>query len=42
MGHILLANHPGFPNQDGDLRRFFRGDAAFARPELYEYLEVEG
>jgi hypothetical protein len=24
------------------LRRFFRGDAAFARPELYEYLEAEG
>jgi hypothetical protein len=28
--------------RNGDLRRFFRGDAAFARPELYEYLEVEG
>ncbi len=28
--------------RDGELRRFFRGDAAFARPELYEYLEVEG
>jgi len=28
--------------RDGDLRRFFRGDAAFARPDLYEYLEVEG
>jgi hypothetical protein len=28
--------------RDGDLRRFFRGDAAFARPELYEYLETEG
>ncbi len=25
-----------------DIRRFFRGDAAFARPELYEYLEAEG
>jgi len=25
-----------------DIRRFFRGDAAFARPELYEYLEGEG
>jgi hypothetical protein len=24
------------------LRRFFRGDAAFARPELYTYLEAEG
>jgi hypothetical protein len=42
MSHILLANHPGFPNRDGNLRRFFRSDAAFARPELYEYLEVEG
>ena len=27
---------------DLDIRRFFRGDAAFARPELYEYLEAEG
>ena len=26
----------------GDMRRFFRGDAAFALPELYEYLEAEG
>jgi len=25
-----------------NIRRFFRGDAAFARPELYEYLEAEG
>ena len=24
-----------------DIRRFFRGDAAFAKPELYEYLEAE-
>jgi hypothetical protein len=24
-----------------DIRRFFRGDAAFARPELYEFLEAE-
>ena len=24
------------------VRRFFRGDAAFAKPELYEYLEAEG
>jgi hypothetical protein len=24
-----------------DIRRFFRGDAAFARPELYKYLEDE-
>ena len=23
-------------------RRFFRGDAAFALPELYEFLEAEG
>jgi hypothetical protein len=28
--------------RDRDIRRFFRGDAAFARPELYEYLEDEG
>ncbi len=27
--------------RDLDMRRFFRGDAAFARPELYKYLEVE-
>ena len=25
-----------------DSRKFFRGDAAFAIPDLYEYLEVEG
>ena len=25
-----------------NLRRYFRGDAAFALPELYEYLEAEG
>jgi hypothetical protein len=23
-------------------RRFFRGDAAFANPETYEFLEAEG
>ncbi len=28
--------------RDLNIRRFFRGDAAFARPELYEYLEAEG
>jgi len=28
--------------RDLDIRRFFRGDVAFARPELYEYLEAEG
>jgi hypothetical protein len=27
--------------RDLDIDRFFRGDAAFARPELYEYLEAE-
>jgi len=27
--------------RDEDIRRFFRGDAAFARPEVYEYLEAE-
>jgi len=26
----------------GTKRRFFRGDAAFAKPELYEFLEAEG
>jgi hypothetical protein len=25
-----------------DLRRYFRGDAAFANPEVYEFLEAEG
>jgi hypothetical protein len=28
--------------RDRDIRRLFRGDAAFTRPELYEYLEDEG
>jgi hypothetical protein len=28
--------------RDQDLARYFRGDAAFAKPELYEYLEAEG
>jgi len=28
--------------RDVNIRRFFRGDAAFAKPELYEYLEEEG
>jgi hypothetical protein len=28
--------------QDRKLRRYFRGDAAFASPEIYEYLEAEG
>ena len=28
--------------RDLDLRRFFRGDAAFAIPDLYEVLEAEG
>jgi hypothetical protein len=28
--------------RDLDIRRFFRGDAAFAIPELYELLEAEG
>ena len=23
-------------------RRYFRGDAAFANPEIYEFLEAEG
>ena len=45
-GHFgCTCYHPLFCfNQfgDQDIHRFFRGDAAFARPELYEYLEVEG
>ncbi len=28
--------------QGRNLRRYFRGDAAFALPEMYEYLEAEG
>jgi len=24
------------------MRRYFRGDAAFAKPEIYEFLEAEG
>jgi hypothetical protein len=28
--------------QDRNLRRYFRADAAFANPEIYEYLEAEG
>jgi hypothetical protein len=28
--------------RDLNIRRFFRGDAAFALPELYEFLEAEG
>lgn len=28
--------------RDQDLARYFRGDAAFAKPDLYEFLEAEG
>ena len=28
--------------RDRELRRYFRGDAAFANPAIYEYLESEG
>ena len=28
--------------RERDLRRYFRGDAAFANPEIYEFLEAEG
>jgi len=28
--------------REGNLRRFFRGDAAFAKPEIYTFLEEEG
>ena len=49
---IQLVVHTDNPVRDGmepiiaryrdlDMCRFFRGDAAFARPELYEYLESE-
>ena len=27
--------------RDRDIPHFFRGDAAFAKPEIYEYLEAE-
>ena len=27
--------------RDGEIKRYFRGDAAFANPELYEFLEEE-
>ena len=33
----IVARH-----RDLDIRRFFRGDAAFAKLQLYEYLEAEG
>lgn len=33
----IVARYPGW-----NLRRYFRADAVFARPELYEYLEAEG
>ena len=28
--------------RERDLRRYFRGDAAFASPDIYEFLETEG
>ena len=28
--------------RDRRLRRYFRGDAAFASPDIYEFLEAEG
>ena len=28
--------------KDKDLRRYFRGDAAFSSPQVYDYLEAEG
>ena len=28
--------------RNGKMRRYFRGDAAFAKPEVYEFLEAEG
>lgn len=29
-------------HRNRDLRRYFRGDAAFAKPEIYDFLEAEG
>ncbi len=28
--------------RERDMRRYFRGDAAFASPDIYEFLEAEG
>ena len=28
--------------RERNLRRYFRGDAAFASPDIYEFLEAEG
>jgi len=33
----VVARYRGPP-----LRRYFRADAAFAKPEIYEFLEAEG
>ena len=30
------------PDKERKVRLYFRGDAAFASPEIYEYLEAEG
>jgi len=36
--------HPGADSRyrERNLRRYFRGDAAFAAPDIYEFLEAEG
>ena len=49
-GHIMLLTHSGtllWPlveadHRDRKLRRYFRADAAFATPEIYEFVEAEG
>jgi len=28
--------------RERDMRRYFRGDAAFASPDIFEFLEAEG
>ena len=42
---VRLAAEHGVPTPvilDRDLRRYFRGDAAFASPDIYKFLEDEG
>jgi len=47
-GHVHSAAdwrsvlEPVITRYRGTKRRFFRGDAAFAKPDIYEYLEAEG
>lgn len=41
--HLALALHPSYLNRyhDVDIAKYFRGDAGFAIPELYTFLETE-